>query len=119
MTDELLNARLTKLNLQKIALKNKTQEDKDRYTAYRNYYNTLLRQSKQKYYSDNLNLNVKNPKRSWELLKEAANLNKSRTEIEKLHSNGRNITSLKSLTNSTIFSPVLALKSQSPLNKQP
>jgi hypothetical protein len=56
MTDELLNARLTKLNLQKTYLKNKTHEDKDRYTAYRNYYNTLLRQSKQKYYTDNLNL---------------------------------------------------------------
>jgi hypothetical protein len=99
MTEELLNTRLTKLNLQKIALKNKTQEDKDRYTAYRNYYNTLLRQSKQKYYSDNLNLNVKNPKRSWELLKEAANLNKSRTEIEKLYSNGRNITDKLEIAN--------------------
>jgi sarcosine oxidase/L-pipecolate oxidase len=99
MTEELLNARLTKLNLQKISLKNKTQEDKDRYVAYRNYYNTLLRQSKQRYYSENLNRNVKNPKRSWELLKEAANLNKTRSEIDKLCINGNNITDKLEIAN--------------------
>jgi hypothetical protein len=34
----------------------------------------MLRQSKQKYYSDNLFKNRKNVKRTWEILKEAANL---------------------------------------------
>ena len=84
MTEELLSARKTKLNLQKIALKNKTLDDRNRYTAYRNYYNSLLRDTKKQYYTDNLNLNVKNSKRSWELLKEAANLNTAKSEIEKI-----------------------------------
>ena len=86
MTEDLLNARCIKLNLHKLALKLKTQEAQDKYTAYRNYYNTMLRQHKQKYYADNLNLNVKNSKRTWELLKEAANLNKTSAEIEKIES---------------------------------
>jgi len=67
MSEDLLNARCIKLNLHKLALKLKTQEAQDKYTAYRNYYNTMLRQHKQKYYADNLNLNVKNSKRTWEL----------------------------------------------------
>jgi len=49
-------------------------------------------------------LNIKNSKRTWDLLKEAANLNKNRTEIrqrEQLQ------TKQKLLMNSTIFSPVL------------
>jgi hypothetical protein len=71
MTQELLEARATKLYLHKTAIKNKTQLDLDRYRDFRNYYNTLIRQSKQNYYLENLNRNVKNPKRSWELLKGA------------------------------------------------
>ena len=87
MTEDLLNARCIKLNLQKLAIKHKTQESHDKYIAYRNYYNTLVRQHKQKYFADNLNLNVKNSKRTWELLKEAANLNKSSVNVEKIVSN--------------------------------
>jgi hypothetical protein len=63
MTQDLLEARATKLYLHKTALKNKSQLDLDRYKDYRNYYNTLIRQAKQKYYLENLNKNVKNPKR--------------------------------------------------------
>ena len=37
--------------------------------------NRLLRQQKQKYYTENLNFNIKNSKRTWDLLKEAANFN--------------------------------------------
>jgi hypothetical protein len=58
MTQDLLEARATKLYLHKTALKNKSQLDLDRYKDYRNYYNTLIRQAKQKYYLDNLNKNV-------------------------------------------------------------
>jgi len=86
MTEELLNSRRTKLNLQKIAIKLKTPEAKIRYTEYRNYYNKLVRQRKQKYYTENLNINVNNSKRTWELLKEAANLNKNRINIDKIES---------------------------------
>jgi hypothetical protein len=59
MTDELLQARNRKLELHKIALKNKTPEDTHNYVTQRNLYNALLRKSKQKYYADNLDLNIK------------------------------------------------------------
>jgi hypothetical protein len=99
MTEELLSARKTKLNLQKLAIKNKTLDDRNRYIAYRNYYNTLLRDSKKRYYTENLNLNVKNSKRSWELLKEAANLNTAKPEIEKIEKNGQIITDKLEMAN--------------------
>ena len=77
MSENLLMARRTKLNLHKKWLKNKTLEDHTAYTAARNQYNTLLRQHKQKYFADNFSKNIKNSKRTWELLKEAANLSKT------------------------------------------
>ena len=84
MTDEILSVRAAKLELQKIAIKNKTPHDTQRYKDHRNMYNTLLRQHKQKYYADNLELNAKNPKRSWKLLKEAANLHKTNATVKKI-----------------------------------
>ena len=92
MTDELLQARNRKLELHKIALKNKMPEDTHNYIIQRNLYNTLLRKSKQKYYADSLNRNIKNSKRTWQLLKEAVNLNNLRSSIEKIDKNGTVLT---------------------------
>jgi len=92
MTEELLTARATKLELQKISIKNKTPEDTLKYIEHRNMYNTMLRQQKQKYYTENLELNIKNPKRSWQILKEAANLNKPNASVEKITKNGTLLT---------------------------
>jgi hypothetical protein len=92
MTDELLLARNNKLELHKIAIKNKTPENTLNYITQRNAYNTLLRQHKQRYYADNLELNVKNSKKTWEILKEAANLNKTRSNVDRIDSNGTVIT---------------------------
>jgi hypothetical protein len=87
MTNELLEARSNKLKMHKIYLKSRSLTDKENYTLSRNSYNTLLRQNKQKYYSENLNRNIHNSKRTWQLLKEAANLNKSCSKIEKILDN--------------------------------
>jgi hypothetical protein len=87
MTDELLEARMNKVKSHKVALLSKSLEDKNTYINNRNAYNTLLRQSKQKYYADNLNKNTHNAKRTWQLLKEAANLNKDRAKIDKIKNN--------------------------------
>ncbi len=84
MNDDLLAERNLKLHLHKTFISTKQQEDFDNYIQQRNKYNTLLRKSKQKFYSDNLNLNVNNSKRTWQLLKEAANLNKTTQNIEKI-----------------------------------
>jgi site-specific DNA-adenine methylase len=84
MTDELLEARKEKITSHKAALLSKTPEDRALYITNRNTYNTMLRQTKQKYYADNLNKNTHNAKRTWQLLKEAANLNKNSSKIEKI-----------------------------------
>ena len=88
MTEELLESRNTKLSLYKKAIKTKNPVDQNAYVLHRNAYNTLVRQSKQKYYKDNLMKNVKNSKRTWDLLKEAANLNKSTANVDKIEKNG-------------------------------
>jgi len=88
MKEELLACRATKLELHKISLRNKTPVDTRNYIEHRNMYNNMLRQHKQKYYTENLEINIKNPKRSWQLLKEAANLNKPNASIEKIDKNG-------------------------------
>jgi len=92
MNNDLLVERNTKLKLHKLFMASKLQEDYTKYVEQRNKYNTLLRQSKQKYYNDNLHLNIKNSKRTWQLLKDAANLNKSSSVIEKIDKNGTLIT---------------------------
>jgi hypothetical protein len=92
MTQELLDMRSMKLNLQKKAIKTKTQPDLDNFKLCRNNYNTALRLSKQKYYSENLQKNVKNAKRTWDLLKEAANLTSSKSKIERIEKNGLFVT---------------------------
>jgi hypothetical protein len=84
MNGELLAERNLKLQLQKTYISTKQQDDYNNYILQRNKYNSLLRKSKQKYYSDNLNLNINNSKRTWQLLKDAANLNKSTQNIEKI-----------------------------------
>jgi len=69
------------------------------YAAQRNKYNTLLRQSKQKYYGDNFTKNIKNSKRTWQILKEAANLNKSSSTIEQINKNGTLLTDPSDIAN--------------------
>jgi hypothetical protein len=87
MNNDLLNERLLKLNLHKKYLISRTLTDHDAYISQRNKYNTLLRQSKQSYYTENLIQNVKNPKRTWQLLKEAANLSKPNSSVEQIEKN--------------------------------
>jgi hypothetical protein len=48
----------------------------------------LLRLSKKLYFENNLQNNLNNPKRTWDLLKEATNLNKTQQKIDKIISNG-------------------------------
>jgi len=84
MTEELLEARNLKNKLHKTYIKSQSLTDKETYIQQRNAYNTLLRQSKKRYYTENLNKNTHNSKRTWQLLKEAANLNKSSTKIEQI-----------------------------------
>jgi hypothetical protein len=71
MTAGLLISRMNKNRLHKTALVDPCLVNITKYKAYRNIYNSLIRKSKKLYFEDNLNANVNNPKKSWELLKEA------------------------------------------------
>ncbi len=86
-----------KIYLHKKSIKTKTAQDSDIYKLHRNNYNTALRLSKQKYYAENLQKYIKNPKRTWDLLKEAANLNKSSSKIDSIEKNGLIITDPKEI----------------------
>jgi hypothetical protein len=70
MTPGLLISRTTKNNLHKLSLIDPSLVNIAKFKTYRNLYNTLVRKSKNSYFEENLNANVKNPKKSWELLKE-------------------------------------------------
>ncbi len=84
MNNDLLRERLFKVNLHKKYLTTKSDADHNAYITQRNNYNNLLRQSKQTYYAENLTRNVNNSKRTWQLLKEAANLNKNVSSVEQI-----------------------------------
>jgi hypothetical protein len=87
MTEGLLVSRLTKTKLQKIASNTRNLNDITKFKQYRNMYNVLIRASKKLYFEQNLHNNKRNPKRTWELLKEATNLVKSNSKIEKIKVN--------------------------------
>ena len=87
MTQGLLVSRTTKLNLCKVAAKERSVVATENYKKYRNLYNLLLRTSKKMYFDKNFELFKHNPKRTWDLLKEATNLTKSHDNVEKLTMN--------------------------------
>jgi hypothetical protein len=88
MTIGLLTSRNTKSKLHKQALLDPSARNISRYRSYRNIYNTVLRLSKKLYFKKNLNENAKNPRKSWELLKEALNSNNNQNKIESIQING-------------------------------
>ncbi len=87
MTAGLLVSRLRKNNLRITAAKERTPQATENYRKYRNAYNCILRNSKKLYFDKNFDLHKHNPKKTWELLKEATNLTKSSDKIEKLNIN--------------------------------
>jgi len=99
MTEGLLKSRNTKINLCKSAALNRSVEALNLYKNYRNIYNSLVRLSKKMYFEQNFETHKKNPKKTWDLLKEAANLNKSNDTIEQLIINNELITDPTKIAN--------------------
>ena len=87
LTPELLAARRTKLELHKLYLATPTPENKATYTQHRNAYNTAVRKQKAQYYEQSLAAS-RNPKNTWSILKEAANLSKNTHRITEILANG-------------------------------
>ena len=88
MTQGLLISRSNKISLLKNSILNPTQQNKLKYKTFRNLYNRLIRISKKSYYETSLNKAKKDPKKSWQILKEALNLTTTKNKIEKLTTNG-------------------------------
>ena len=63
MTNGLITSRNQKNVLHKLALKQPTLSNINRYKSYRNMYNSLVRAMKKLYYEDSLQKNAKNPKK--------------------------------------------------------
>jgi hypothetical protein len=70
MTTGLLISRTTKNKLYIKSISHPTDSNISLYKTYRNIYNTLIRKSRQIYYSNNLHFAKKDPKKTWEILKE-------------------------------------------------
>ena len=92
MTPGLLISRITKNKLHKQSLIEPSPVKVNKFKTYRNLFNTLVRKSKIKFYEDSLNSNVKNPKKTWEILKEVTIGKKQNKKIEKLSVGGEQIT---------------------------
>jgi hypothetical protein len=83
MTGGLLTSRRTKNLLHKKAIIEPTPENLTKYKNFRNIFNSLLRKSKVIYFEQNLKLHEKNPKKTWDILREAIG-KKSRSPISEL-----------------------------------
>jgi hypothetical protein len=71
MTAGLLVSRRNKNLLHKKSITDPSPQNLDNYKRYRNLFNSLLRKSKTHYFETNLQNNEKNPKKTWEILREA------------------------------------------------
>jgi hypothetical protein len=98
LTQELLQARSTKLELHKKFLANPTTENKATYTRFRNEYNSAIRKRKAQYYEQSLAAS-NTSKKAWEILKEAASLNKSTHKITEILAEGTPTTNSTEIAN--------------------
>ena len=88
MTKGLLISRCTKLELYKKSLKSHCPEHIRNYRNYRNLFNSLVRLSKKMYFDSGFCKFKKNPKKTWDLLKEATFGSKNKIEIKEINLNG-------------------------------
>ena len=88
LSPELLEARKNKLKLHKICINDPSPTNISNYKTHRNLYNTAVRQSKSQYYENNFATFSNDPRKTWKILKEAANLNPIQSGITELKING-------------------------------
>jgi len=100
MSTALLISRQTKLRLHKASISTPTRENIQQYKQYRNAYNRVVRASKKRYFEENLSQSKNNPRRTWELIKEAMNTQKATNKIEKISVEGKTITNPKEMADS-------------------
>jgi hypothetical protein len=100
MTQGLVVSRRTKINLLKTQLNQPNQQNSDNYKRYRNLYNKLIRIRKRDHFNEKLQKSQKNPKKTWELLRElTGGKNNKSTKISKVCSAGSVITGDRNVAN--------------------
>jgi len=99
MTKGLLTSRLTKIHLHKTSLDNPTQDNWTKYRTYRNTYNKLTRASKKLHYENHLKTVAKNPKKTWDTLKELTTGKTTQVKIDKIIVNDQVITDNLTMAN--------------------
>ena len=92
MTPGLLISRSTKLKLHKIALTDNVPYNWSEYRKYRNIFNKTVRASKKLYYMNNIVKNAKNPKKTWDILRELTTGKTEKNQIDKIKVNDKIIT---------------------------
>ena len=84
MTNGLLNSRRQKIRLHKTALSDNSIPNWTKYKTYRNLFNKTLRASKRLHYDNQLKANIRNPKKTWDILKELTTGHKTQSTIDKI-----------------------------------
>ena len=88
MTTGLLISRTNKQRLHKIALTDNVPYNWQQYRTYRNIFNKTVKQSKKLHYLSSIEKNVKNPKKTWDILRELTTGNKTQQSIDKISADG-------------------------------
>jgi len=99
MTKVLLISRTTKLNLHKTSILDPSPHNILKYKTYRNLFNKILRASKKEYFESGLLKAKKNPKKTWNIMKEALNINSNPSKIQKILVNGNQTTEPHEIAN--------------------
>ena len=88
MTGGLLVSRNTKNKLHKKSIAEPSEINVRNYKTYRNLFNKVLRKSKTIYFEHNLKENEKNPKKTWDILKEITGKKSKQQKITEIKING-------------------------------
>ena len=83
MTMGLLISRTNKLKLHKVALTDNVPYNWQQYRTYRNIFNKTVKLSKKLHYQTNIERNSKNPKKTWDILRELTSGRKEQTPINR------------------------------------
>jgi hypothetical protein len=114
MTRGLLISRKNKLKLQKQSLTDPSALNIQTYRNYRNLYNKLIRTSKKISIGESIQNNAKNPKKTWDILKEVTSGQSKQEQIDKIMVNNEllriRIRLQMSLINFSVMSAYLSRK---------
>jgi hypothetical protein len=92
MTSGLLTSRRTKIHLLKTSLAFPTDSNKQKFKAYRNLYNKIIKVAKKNSIQERLQKCQKNPKKTWDILRELTGKGKGENSIGNICSDGQTYT---------------------------